>query len=214
MPSPVDMMASQILTSKDMPYTTWKTETIEDVPRSKADGVMRFKDQDYDIVTPPGGKSNNIYKAESFFTAMKGELKAGRVLPEWIKHWEASYELYRKGQEIPLDGTPIRGWKLLPGSQQEECIRFNILTVEQLANLSDEGMRNIGMGALQLKRKAQAWLAQNEKNEGGAVKLASLQRENDVLQQTVAGLTEKLEMLAKQVEKQQNDGKQAKQKVA
>lgn len=212
MPSPVDMMASSVLTSKDMPHVKFDVDTIEDVQRTKEDGVMRFKDQHYAIVTPPGGKSNNIYKVEAFFKQMKEELKAGRVLPEWIKHWEASYDLYKKGQEIPLEGTPIRGWKLMSGSQQEECIRFNILTVEQLANLTDEGMRNVGMGALQLKRRAQAWLAQNEEKEGGAVKLTALQRENDTLKETVENLSKKVEFLASQLEKQDGSGK--KQKVS
>jgi len=200
MPLTADVIASSQLTSKDMPHVRYETTPVEDVPRTKADGVMRFKNQDYAVETMPGGKATNIFKIENFFERKAEELKSGRILPEWLTHWQSTYELYKKGQEIPLDGTPIRGWKLITGAQQEELIRLNIMTVEALAHLTDEGMRNVGMGALTLKRKAQAWIAQNESHEAGAIKLNTLQRENDTLKETVAAMEEKLEALAKQVE--------------
>jgi len=200
MPLTADVIASSQLTSKDMPHVRYDTKPVEDVPRTKADGVMRFKDQDYAVETMPGAKATNIFKIENFFERKAEELKSGRILPEWLTHWQSTYELYKKGQEIPLDGTPIRGWKLITGAQQEELIRLNIMTVEALAHLTDEGMRNVGMGALTLKRKAQAWIAQNESHEAGAIKLNTLQRENDTLKETVAAMEEKLEALAKQVE--------------
>jgi len=195
-----DMLDTPVLHQRDMPYVAFKTETIEDKKRTQEDGVMRFKDQDYAVITPPGGKGNNIERIDSFFCKMEYDAKAGRVHPDWIRKWRSDYEFYRKGQEIPLDGTPIKGWKLITGAQQEELIRLHVLTVESLANLTDEGMRHVGKGALELKRKAQAWLEQNHGKEAGAVKLASVMRENDTLKETVANLTEKVEQLAKLVE--------------
>lgn len=197
-----DLLATPTLTHKDMPFVMFDTKPVEDAAKTKAEGQMRYRDQDYAIVTVPGdSKSNSIEKIESFFRKKEEEMKVGRVHPDWIRKWRHDYDLYRKGQEIPLDGTPIKGWKLLSGAQQEDLIRLHIRTVEELANLSDDGMRNYGMGALELKRRAQAWLSQNQTHEAGALKLAELTRENDSLKDQVATLVTNVQELEKALAK-------------
>lgn len=191
MPVAYEVMATPSVTSKDMPFVSFYTETIEDVKRTKAEGRMCFRDQDFALITQPGGKSNNKERIESFFSKMEAEVKTGRVHPEWIRAWRGNYELYKKGQEIPLDGTPIRGWKLLPGSVQEELIRLNVLTVENLATLPDEGINAVGMGCREWQRRAQSWLAQNESHESGALKMTELTRKMEELAGQVKNLSEK-----------------------
>lgn len=192
-----DLMAPTVLTSKDMPYVMFETRTIEDPVRTKAEGRMCFRDQVYAVSTVPGDKGNNIYEIESFFERKQTEMRHGRVHPDWFRKWQSDYELYKQGQSIPEDGTPIKGWKLLSGAQQEELIRINIRTVEALANMSDDGIKNFGMGAIELKRRAKSWLDQNENKESGAIKLLAMQRENDTLKGQVGTLSEKLEELEK-----------------
>lgn len=199
---PVDeLLATPTLTSRDMPYVTFSTETIEDVARTKADGVMRFKDQDYAISTVPGDKGNNVYKIESFFERKDQEVRNGRASAEWLKKWRNDYELYKQGKEIPEDGTPIKGWKLLSGAQQEELIRINIRTVEALAAMNDDGIRNFGMGAIEMKRRAKAWIEQNQSKEKDTLLLADLMQKIDSLTGTVKALTEKNEELERAVQK-------------
>ena len=200
MPFNEDRLATPALHRKDMPYVTFKSEIVEDPIETKKQGRMVSKDQHYARVTPPGSKDTFFGKIPHWFETQDLECKAGRILPEWLAKWRREYELFKQGQEIPLDGTPIRGWKMLSGAQQENLIRLNILTVESLSTINAEAMAQIGMGALEMKRRAEAWLAQNESNEHGAVQLSALQRELDVLKETNAHLLEKIEQLAKQAE--------------
>lgn len=201
MPVSEDMLATPALKSSDKPFVSFKTETIEDVKRTKQEGKMCFKDQDYAVITPPGGKSNNIERIETFWEKMEAEYRSGRVAPEWITGWKHDYELYRKGQEIPVDGTPIKGWKLLSGAQQEELIRLHILTVEALASLTDEGVKNVGMGAIEFKRRAKAWIEQNGNKEKDTLLLTDLMRQVESLTGQIKSLTEKNEELEKAVQK-------------
>lgn len=187
----VEMLGVPVLKDTDKPFVKFETQTIEDPVKSREDGVPRFTDQHYAICSHAGGKGNTIMKAEAFLKHMAQEAKQGRANPQWITEWKADYELYKAGQEIPLHGTPIRGWKMISGARQEELIRLNIVTVEALANLTDEGMQNLGMMALELKRRAQAWLAQDDK-AGSAQKLKDTQRRCDELERTVASLEAKL----------------------
>lgn len=196
-----ELLATPTLTSKDMPYVTFTTETIEDPVRTKAEGRMCYKDQDYAVSTVPGDKGNNIYKIETFFERKQEEARNGRVHPEWLTKWKHDYELYRAGQEIPEDGTPIKGWKLISGAQQAELLRINVRTVEALANLNDDGIRNFGMGALEMKRRAKAWIEQNQSKEKDTLLLADLMRQVESLTGTVRSLTEKNEELERAVSK-------------
>lgn len=197
-----EMLATPTLSAKDMPYVAFYTETIPDPVKTKEDNIARFKDQDFVVVTVPGDtKSNFKDKVQAFFQKKQDEINAGRIPREWVEKWKRDYDLYAQGKEIPLDGTPIKGWKLISGAQQEELVRMNIRTVEELSNMSDDAKRNFGMGALELQRKAKAWLEQNQSHESGAIKLASLTKENESLQGQVKLLVEKMEELEKALAK-------------
>lgn len=197
MPVMEDMLATPAVNAKDMPFVSFYTETIPDKKKEKETGKACYKDQDFALITPPGGKMNNKEEIETFFSKMEHDMKAGRVHPDWMRAWKANYKLYREGQEIPPDGTPIKGWKLLPGSVQEELLRLNIRTVEELATLNDEGIKNVGMGAREWQRRAKAWQMQNETHESGALKMADLTRQLETLAGQVKSLTDKNDELEK-----------------
>lgn len=188
------------LTARDMPYVTFVTETLEDYVASKAQNRPVAIDVDFVKITPPGSRDVHIQKVKTWFEQLKQEEQTGRVLTQWVQKWKADYALYQQGKEIPLDGTPIRGWKLLTGAQQENLIRLNILTVEALANVGAEAIAVIGMGAVAMKNRAESWLAQNSDKVVGAMQMATLKSENAVLAETVKNLTSKVEELSKMVE--------------
>ena len=114
---------------------------------------------------------------------------------EQADRYQRHYDAWKNGQELPLVGTPIRGWPVLTPSQQENLIRVNIPTVEYLAEANDEGLARIGMGGLEQKRKAIAWLAQATDKGPLTQQMASLQTENDVLKMSVETLTKQVNAL-------------------
>jgi cell division protein FtsB len=68
-------------------------------------------------------------------------------------------------------------------------------TVEDLASLNDEGLRKIGMGAVELRQKAKAWMAAAQDKGKLTQDMTALQRTNEQLHNTVASLTAKMEAL-------------------
>lgn len=196
----VTMEGVPTLTVKDMPYVTFKTETLEDYAASKAKGEPVYIDVDFAKITPPGSRDVHIQKVEKWMEQLKQDEQQGRILPQWVQKWKADYALYRQGKEIPLDGTPIRGWKLLSGAQQETLIYHNILTVEALSQINAEAVAAIGMGAIAMKTRAESWLAQNEDKVSGAMQLSALKTDNAILSETVKNLTAKVEELSKLID--------------
>lgn len=202
-----EMTGAPAINAKDMPYVMFETKTVEDVKATREQKTPVFKDQHYARITPPGSRDVQLEKLPNWWEKLDQEYRSGRVMAQWIEKWKSDYARYEKGQEIPADGTPIRGWKLLSGAQQETLIRMSILTVEALANINSEAMSHLGMGALEFKRRAESWIQQTQDKAPLAIEMASLKGENDVLKATVQNLTEKVQLLSQQVEAKSKRGK-------
>lgn len=76
-----------------------------------------------------------------------------------------------------IAGTPLSEWPQINAGQVQTYRAMNIHTVEQLAEVSDGTLGNMGMGARQLRDKAKSWL--NTRAFG--VPTAQMQSENESL---------------------------------
>lgn len=168
---------------------------VENKKESLAQGKFVAKDVDFALITPPYSKDCIEMKVDQWKMNMEQDARAGRLPTEWRDHYLKAFEAWQNGQEMPPNGTPIRGWGTLSPAQQEMLIRINILTIEDLAGVNDEGMRRIGMGSLDLKRKATAWLEQMKDKGPLTEKMAAIQAENDSLKTQVDLLREKVDQL-------------------
>jgi len=183
-----------------MPYVRFDRVPVEDAAASRDAGHYVARDVDFAYVTPPYSKDVMKHKVESWFAQLKVDATNGRIPGEWLTKYQAGYEAWKKGQELPLDGFPIKGWGVISPAQQETLIRLHILTVEQLAACNDEGLRRIGMGSVDLKNKATAWLKQLKKAGPATQEVAALQKENSVLKASIESLEKRVQELTKFVE--------------
>lgn len=190
------MSIEDISDRKERPaYVQFETRTEEDKAASARHGRYTFKEFDVAIVTPPYSKDCVEFKVEQWLLNIDKNLRDGRIPEEWAKHWKESYQRWKDGQELPLNGTPIKGWGVISPAQQASLIHINCKTVEDLAAVNEEGMRRIGMGALDLRNKAQAWLKSMNDHGGATLKIAALEQENSVLRTSVESLEKKVAAL-------------------
>jgi hypothetical protein len=167
-------------------YVRFEKRPIEDRDESIKKGHWVGKDVVYALVTPPGTKDVVVVEAEEWIKRLKREETEGRIPPQFVDAYERAFEKYKKGEEIPLDGTPIRGWPPLSPAQQQNCIAMGVLTVEDLANLNSEGMARFGMGVVELKRKAANWLEAATSTGALSAKMTALEiRQNDLEEQNL-----------------------------
>lgn len=197
------MSVEQLLERKDRPaYVRFERLAIEDKPASLAAGHYVAKDVDYALVTPPYSKDVFKQKVDAWLENLEREVQSERVPQEWVDLYKQSYQAWKNGQELPLHGTPIKGWGVISPAHQETLIRLNILTVEDLALVNDEGQKRIGMGSVDLRNKAKAWLDQLNDKGPLTLKMAALENENalqkssiDILVANVAALTAQVSSL-------------------
>ncbi len=106
------------------------------------------------------------------------------------------YEHFKKTGEIAESGTPLEQWQILTRGQVASLKYQNIYTVEQLAEIADDKLDNIGIGARMLRDQAQAML---ETSKTGAVP-ARIIAENEQLKGTIGLLQEQMQQLTNRLE--------------
>ena len=176
---------------------------VEDKAATLREGRWMGKDVDYVYITPPYSKDEVVKKAEVWVEQLKMQVTQEKIPQLWMDQYLASYVAWKNGQELPLHGTPIKGWGMISPAQQETLIHAKIRTVEDLAGINDEGMRAVGMGSMELKNKAVAWLAQLNDKGPLTIEIAEVKKENVVLKGSVESLTRQVAELTALVKAQQ-----------
>ena len=193
-------MVGAMLDRKEMPaYVRFETRAIEDIAASKAHGRYVAKDIDFVLITPPYSKDELIKETSVWLNDLDEHVRNMRMPEEWAEKYKRMYTAWKNGQEIPLDGTAIKGWPVISPAQQETLIRMQVMTVEMLAGMNDEGCRRYGMGALDLKQKATAWLSQAHDKGPLTMENAALRQQIAVLHGSVTALTAQMQAMAQQV---------------
>ncbi len=165
----------------DAAYVNFYTTPKELVRRSEAEGRYIAIDVDMVEVRQKGATDSVKFEVPLWLKQNNIDMKAGRLPMEHAAHYEKMYAHWKAGQELPVEGTPIKGWAVIAPSQAEAIIRAGIRTVEDLSNMNGEAMQRIGMGAVMLKNKAQAWVAQAQDKGPLTMEMAELKRQNDLL---------------------------------
>lgn len=113
------------------------------------------------------------------------ELKIGRMTALW-RIIEPAYEAWKKGTEVPLDGTPLAAWAGVT-PEQIDVLRVNsIRTVQEVASMTDSQMGKIALpGMRALKQTAIEWL-ESRASTAQAEEIATLKEQLAMLSSMVA----------------------------
>lgn len=186
------------------PYVRFEVREVEDRDASLAAGGYKTKTIDYALITPVGGREcverpTVEWLADLERVSRDRDGEAGRFPRPWYESFKSGYERWKAGQEIPLNGTPIKTWVVPSPQQSRALVNANILTVEDLAQANDEALQRVGMGAQDLKRRAKDWLEQAKSQGTVAAEIEKLKVSNDSLTKQVKALIETNDQLRAQV---------------
>lgn len=170
------------------PYVEFKRIAIEDKKRSLEMGYRVTKDVEMVYVMQPGSKDQVERLASDWLASIK--LKALNGSPdafpqEWIDGFHRKYQAWKDGNEMPLNGTSVKEWPVLSPSQAENFISLRVLTIEDVAGMTEECMARYGMGGRELRDRAREWIKGKEIS-------AQIAQENIELKQKMAALEERL----------------------
>lgn len=179
------------------PYIEFKRIAKDDPKRSVELGYRVTKDVDMAYVMQPGSKDQVERVATDWLESIKRKMLEGApdAYPEeWVMAIHKKYDAWKQGQEAPLDGTSVREWPVLSPAQAENFIAMHILTIEDVAAMTEEAMSRF-MGARDLREKAREWLKGKEISESAMKENVELKQANAAMQKTMAELLERISML-------------------
>lgn len=193
------MQELQLQEKGPRPHVRFETRPAEDRAASIEAGHKVYKDIDWVIVTPSGGKDVREDHAEAWLAKIEGQAQTGMYDYEWARDFRKMYDMYKDGKDLPEDGTPLRMCTtLFSPAEIQNCLAINVRTLEGLAQANEEALMRMGMGARALKLRAQQALQTGDGKES-AMKVEALTIENEGLKQRVNDLTAVVEEMRQQM---------------
>jgi len=167
-------------------YVRFEKRAIEDRTKSIANGHYTTVDQDFAVITPHGTSDEIPRVVKDWFGYLDEQARANRVPIKFVEYYKECYERWKKGEEAPLNGIPIKEWPPLSPSERANLIAIRVYTVEDLANANEDTLRQIGMGGRAMQQKAENWLKSATDQGKLAEEMSALQVENKRLAATAA----------------------------
>lgn len=180
------------------PYVRFSVMPVEDRTQLLTNGKYGFRNVEVAHVTRPGQRDTVVREAEAWLADLQKRSADGMVPANWFTHFSAMYEAWKKGLEMPMEGTPLRGWSLLLPAAVENLLLLGFQTVEQLAAADETAVQRIGVGGVRMRELARDWLASSDQGKAAAaqealrVENAALRERVDTLARQIADLTARL----------------------
>lgn len=147
-----------------------------------------YDDMEYITVIVPGDKTSIIHR------------------PVWAQdkqRFSRQYAQFKSGLEQSVVGLPLKLWGGMTLGQAKEFEYFNVKTVEQLAEMSDNNGANIH-GFNGLKQRARDYIAQTKESQPMLAMRAEIEKKDSeiaAINANFAELSEQVKLLMKAVPK-------------
>lgn len=179
-------------------YVRFEKRPIEDRAASIANGHFSTVDIDFAVITPHGTTDEIPRVVKDWFQYLDQQLLEERVPVKYVEYYKSAYDHWLKGEETPLEGTPIKDWPPLSPSQRSNLINVRVYTVQDLANANESTLTLMGMGARELQQKAQNWLQSATDLGKITEQVSALQVANKRLEATVKQQQKTIEGMRKE----------------
>jgi len=146
-------------------------------------------------ITPAGSKDRFEKVAEEWLRQIHDQAMRQQYPLEWAKYFQAAYDEWKKGNELPREGTPVRTWSALTKEQAVRLQALGITTVEDLAQHPDSGLGMIGPDARYMRDLARNWIAEAKDKGINARALADSNLKIEEQARQIAALTESVTLL-------------------
>lgn len=112
---------------------------------------------------------------EEWIAAREQDALQGRYDASWVAQFKLEYEAFKKGNELPREGTPVRTWGAITREQGTRLISLNVTTLEDLAAMPDSGLGTLGLDGRYLRDLAKSTLSSATGSAAVAKELADAQ---------------------------------------
>ncbi len=143
-------------------------------------------------ITSAGSKDIHETPAEEWLEKIRSLALRGEYPLEWSTHFRMAFEEWKKGNELPREGTPVKTWQMVTREQANRLHTIGHTTVEDLAQVPDSALGQIGLDGRYLRDLARGWIQEAADKGVNARALADANVRIDDLEHANAELRQRL----------------------
>jgi len=162
-----------------------KTEITRTVKSPETGEMVQMKEPVTERVEKEVMDEQVIYP---WLDQLKDRLRNQQITQEYYDFCKGAFDRYMANEDEPLNGVPLKDWRGATEAIKRKAIEIGVNTVEKAAEMTEEAMQAIGIGARDLKAKATIWLEADNSPAVATRKIANLQEENESLHERLAAL--------------------------
>jgi hypothetical protein len=157
-------------------------------------------------ITPHGSKDVVEKIASEWIEQIHRKSLQGDYPVEWVNFFKASFEEWKKGNDLPREGTPVKTWQMCTREASTRLVAIGITTVEDLAEFPDSNLSVIGMDGRYLRDLARGWINEAKDKGANAKALADANVRIANLEATNTAQAERIDRLAARLEERESEG--------
>jgi outer membrane murein-binding lipoprotein Lpp len=186
----------------------FRHHAIQNHARSVAEGRPIFDDIEVCDIRAPGSRNYGTFPAHSRSHWAFDPYSGGQTEVTYVQRFPRQYEQFRAHAAQTKSGTPLDYAPFLTTGRRAELRAQNIYTVEQLATIDGQELKNLGVGGREQKNLAMEYLAgakDNAKNTTLEAELDAMRAKNMALEQDLEAARKAAEAAGEQFDEMTTD---------
>jgi len=169
----------------------FKELAVKDEVASLAAGRPVYTDTEIVELHYPGSKNWSAHPATSFSHWVTDPMTGEQVRVTYAERFRRQYNQFKSHATQTKTGTPLTYAAFLTEARRAELRAQNIYTVEALAHIDGQELKNLGQGGRDMKNAAMEYIQESQRGAVSAqvqAELEALRAKNQVMEEDLAAL--------------------------
>jgi hypothetical protein len=152
-------MPQQFNNPDDLLIVQFKILALENEDKSKLAGRPIFDDVEQVEIRGPGSRNSNVHPATEVSHWIDDPYTGRQRQITYAERFNRQYQQFKEHAAQTASGTPLAHLPFLTEGKRAELRSQNVYTVEALAAVDGQELKNLGHGGRELKNKAEEYIA-------------------------------------------------------
>lgn len=164
----------------------FRHHAIKNEAASAKEGRPIYDDMEVCEIRFPGSRSVSVFPATAFSHWQSDPQTGDQVSVTYAERFRRQYQQFKGEQQQTKAGTPLTHAPFLTEARRAEMRALNIYTVEQLAAVDGQELKNLGQNGRALKNQAMEYIAEAKASAPTTMMMAefeALKARNAVLEE-------------------------------
>jgi len=146
----------------DLLVVIFKNMAVENPLKSLEAGRPIFDDVEHCVITAPGSHDIKVFPANSFARWVSDPYGRDRVKQSYAERFSHQYQQFKAHVAQTKSGTPLEYAPFLSEARRAELKAQNVYTVEALADIEGDELKNLGPGGRDMKNQAMDYILESQ----------------------------------------------------